>query len=369
MSDEDSQHHQDNQHHQDTFEVMEVAGNLNTIPAFYNKTSIDDLMNEGVSTMKSMVIGRLLRVVSIKDGASKGLFSYNRKTKERNTVGTYRLLLFMDPMSKNNACFYIKAVNTMNRTLFSKFITVRDSGHCTVGSLFAVLGPKGITERYCNDIAILEPKGSLVLLKEPEKMKTVPIQHSLDGKRTASFSITGRLFLHNFSVVQTKCNGLFCDRQGVCKEKKDNGCGCYSDGNTMHANLTICFDLGIETENATESFEYCDYTSHKFTQFFLNTPFPSSTRWQSFDHDEQNYPKLMTCIENILEYVNNNGKWTIIGWTKRGEINDITFRDTDSKVSSSELKHHVTCILPKKEGSTISEETFKQKQFDVNNIL
>ena len=30
----------------------------------------------------------------------------------------------MDRMSKNNACFNIKAANTMNRILFSKFITV-----------------------------------------------------------------------------------------------------------------------------------------------------------------------------------------------------------------------------------------------------
>ena len=32
MSDKDNQHQQDNQHHKDTFEVMEVAGDSNTIP-------------------------------------------------------------------------------------------------------------------------------------------------------------------------------------------------------------------------------------------------------------------------------------------------------------------------------------------------
>ena len=39
---------------------------------------------------------------------------------------------------------------------------------------------------------------------------------------------------------------------------------------------------------------------------------------------------------NTINVVNNNGRWKVIGWTKRGEINDITFKEIDAstKVTS-----------------------------------
>ena len=79
----------------------------------------------------------------------------------------------------------------------------------------------------------------------------------------------------------------------------------------------------------------------------MKKPFTEGIEWSHFDRNKS-FETLLDSILETIEVINNNGGWTVIGWSKRGEINDVAFKqsDTAEKVTSSEINHHITSIVP-----------------------
>ena len=48
----------------------------------------------------------------------------------------------------------------------------------------------------------------------------------------------------------------------------------------------------------------------------------------------EEYFDIEDAIRNVVELVNNNGGWTVVGWYKRGKINDQSM-DNDSNQSNN----------------------------------
>ena len=129
--------------------------------------------------------------------------------------------------------------------------------------------------------------------------------------------------------------------------------------------MVISVDLVVHTNI---EFDALQFTSHQFSNLFVNHPFPDGLNWRVFDHNS-NLDKLIDSILSIVDYVNDNGGWLITGWSKRGEINDISVtNDTNKKVASSEIKHHITTIQIADEHMSKSI-VIKQKQFDVSSTM
>ena len=49
---------------------------------------------------------------------------------------------------------------------------------------------------------------------------------------------------------------------------------------------------------------------------------------------------------NVVRYINDNGGFTVIGWYKKGSINDISTEESDNQVESSEMGYHIVSITP-----------------------
>ena len=79
----------------------------------------------------------------------------------------------------------------------------------------------------------------------------------------------------------------------------------------------------------------------------MKEPFPKGIEWNRFDQNEA-FETLLDSIIETIDVINDNGGWSVFGWSKRGEINDIAFKqaDTTEKVTSSEINHHITSIVP-----------------------
>ena len=74
---------------------------------------------------------------------------------------------------------------------------------------------------------------------------------------------------------------------------------------------------------------------------------------------------MQDCIEDVVEYVNSNRGFTVVGWYKRGEINDISNDDSQNEVESSEIGYHVVSITPTDEKLLTDVELLKKK-FDMS---
>ena len=133
------------------------------VPTAYKYASIHDLL-EMESTIFTKIVGRLMCITQCKEVSGKTpgyTYSYKAKKEKKAIQGSFRLLLFQD-LTGTGSVFYIKVPNPVNHYIWNKCLDVRDSGPCSIGSIFVFMGPKPITDVYCNDICVLTPSGGAI---------------------------------------------------------------------------------------------------------------------------------------------------------------------------------------------------------------
>ena len=109
-----------------------------------------------------------------------------------------------------------------------------------------------------------------------------------------------------------------------------------------------------------------DFSSLNFSNIYLKSPFSWNVRENLLDYTAA-YFNLQIFIAKIIEFINNNGGYTVIGWYKRGEINDISNDDIQNDVESGEVGHHIVSIYPTNP-DVLKMREFKDNQFDFSNI-
>ena len=141
---------------------------------------------------------------------------------------------------------------------------------------------------------------------------------------------------------------FFCDRQIIHDlDKQQAGCACFQTGGRL-SNIVISCNLKIKIQHHEETpIIATQFCSHRFTNVFVKEPFPKDIEWSQFDQNTA-FETLLDSIIKTIDVINDNGGWTVSGWSKRGEINDVAFKqsDTAEKVTSSEINHHITSLVP-----------------------
>jgi hypothetical protein len=67
--------------------------------------------------------------------------------------------------------------------------------------------------------------------------------------------------------------------------------------------------------NEETPFIATQFCSHRFTNGFLAEPFPNDIKWSQFDQNAD-FETLLDSIIVTIDVINNNGGWTVIGWSK-----------------------------------------------------
>ena len=97
--------------------------------------------------------------------------------------------------------FYVKIYNTTNHFLWNKCLDVRDSGPCSIGSIFCFLGPKAIAKLYCNNIMLLTPSSGAILMNEPISRSILDYFGNVtNANKTISFQMTSTIKLQNYYI-------------------------------------------------------------------------------------------------------------------------------------------------------------------------
>ena len=350
--------------------VYENGNPTHSIHQRYVYQTVKQMFNPTVKPLMTKVVGRLLRITNSKDGqASSNTYTYKftKKSDKTASKGSFRLLLFQDLFSTTGDVFYVKVNNTKRQEIWSKIINERDSGPLSIGCILVFLGSNPIKDVFCNDIVILPTSGSSILMYEPDPdvLPNIWPQFELtDTNKTNAFQIKAKLEMINVSVKQSNCIGLFCDRQNLDENNNTYGCGCYTSADTRHAKLVLNFYLQIKMGDTV--LEAQDYTSHKFTQNFIKTPFQSTTNYNEWDSTDAFFD-LVDRIENIIAHVNRNGEWKVIGWCKRGEIEDKNFVEETQKVQSADVNRHITTIFPYNMNDENLKRAIDQLKYDNTN--
>ena len=147
-----------------------------------------------------------------------------------------------------------------------------------------------------------------------------------------------------------------CDKMGLYKEGRvSRTCVCFamSNGRTFLPGLALNLAVVERTGNTFESF---DFSSQFFLETFIfKSKFPLGTRESTLSQWEMD-EAIMDGVDNVFHSVNQEGGWTIIGWTKMGLVKDeaapegpkgaFNGQNEEAKIEAGTLNYHITSLLP-----------------------
>ena len=203
--------------------------------------------------------------------------------------------------------------------------------------------------------AIMVVNHPLIPVKMNMRLPAVPINK--DVENIAGFVIHGaRLRSNSQHAFDTMCGGDMCDKMGMYKEGRvSQRCVCFamSNGRTFLPGLALNIEVVERTGNTFEAF---DFSSQYFLQTFIfKGKFPLGTRESTLSQWEMD-GAIMDTVDNVFDRVNQEGGWTIIGWTKMGLVKDeaapegpkgaFNGQNEEAKIEAGTLNYHITSLLP-----------------------
>ena len=69
-------------------------------------------------------------------------------------------------------------------------------------------------------------------------------------------------------------------------------------------------------------------------------------------------------IDKVIGFINDHDGFTVVGWYKRGEINDSSNEESNNQVESSEIAFHIISIMPKNKRLFEDHPTLVGMKFD-----
>lgn len=214
---------------------------------------------------------------------------------------------------------------------------------------------------------ILSPQRPAIVIRSNFKLH---LQHIV----TEGTDING-FILHNcqvnvlsFQVRNTKCGGNLCDRQQETITK----CACYQMHNRS-GNVTLSTEVVVTLPDGS-SFRTFLRSKWFYEKFILTGSLPCGTRASIFE-DFEIGDRLFAALDNVTKNINETCKFRIIGWAKRGEVQDAGVDQPNNglphnasrvMVQSGTLIHHITRLDPMNPAA-VNMTLLKSMKFDVVN--
>ena len=129
--------------------------------------------------------------------------------------------------------------------------------------------------------------------------------------------------------------------------------------------LAVVHDVSLE-KDLSFVFEMSDFSSSRFSSLYLRLPLDSNVKFHMFDLTDM-YFHLEDCIDKVVKLININGGFTITGWYKKGEINDISTEEIVNNVEGSEFSYHIISIKPRCD-VIFGLKDYEDARFDIDNI-
>ena len=344
-------------------------------PSLYEPISIETLETEDPDVQTTVLHVQFLRLKSGQDVSNKhqpSYMTYNRNRKENKNKMYSRMLLCRDLSSSDGRVIYIiegKNVTMSDENqcnnLWGKGSQFRANGVVSVGRCFTLVAPDPIVSYIQNDVPIIKVDGGLVPLKDPKLFNEVPINHQINSNITRSYCINDcNLKVRKLTINKTKCSGLFCDKQACFDgSRSTENCGCYQM-NTRGSSLAISFTLKVANPFKNVDFKVDKFTSLQFWSLFLTEPINSTASAVDFDNNDR-FMTIYSKIQQMIELVNDNNGWTVIGWYRKGESADANATEEKQLVDAAFFQLHVSRIVPSNI-KVLDSQRFKSLMFDFN---
>ncbi len=363
------------------------------------EVSIDSLSSDDVYKMnmnRNYIDVQLIRIITAK--REQKAYIYYRKGQNPNETNFSRIfqcrVYSAMNQSEHQRIIYLMESRSANNNMFERSLDFRDNGTITIGTFLRIIAPEAI-EAYMNgDIPLVKTSCPLIVLKRPKSMSTVGVNFDALLNQSLAFCLNNRiLHLNKTLVVSTTCSGLMCDKSCIDEWNNVKGCGCVGmNPNVSNLGLvhSIWFDTVPQMNMAVNvqvqrRLSQKDFSSTKFSLCYLTSRIPATVKKNILSQASDVYWDLESSIEDVVDFVNENGGWTAVGWYKRGSIKDRSLiessgnsnanngnEDGGKKVGSGNLNFHVVELLPTNQQlldtNTLLGQDLHDLKFDVSRL-
>jgi hypothetical protein len=227
--------------------------------------------------------------------------------------------------------------------------------NCGVGEVGEVIEPIYLKKTLgSSDLPIIEHKKPLVHVPNVSKvLKILPevkyFEDSLPKFGTRFFLLKKmRLNIQNAIVEDPICTGYMCDRQ---EERKAEGvpCGCLVQSD--RCNVVLSCNLFVKNENEEEVFFVRNFRSWVFTKMLFGSSL-SDLATKADYNDGETFDMVRAHLSIIVDYVNSNGGWSLVGWFRIGMLQDAgdVLQDLPKNqtelISAETVTPHVSRLCP-----------------------
>ena len=316
----------------------------------------------------------------VKQYAARGGNKNNCSNSNYSRLFLFKVMNATEP----NALVYMMESENQNKKLWGRNPTLRDDGTIAIGTIIRVLNPLPVESIMPDGIPSLVTRFAAVILQNPRKILHVPINDALAGNNSLAFALNNcKVSIIASTPEETGCAGCFCDKQRIHEiAQYRQGCACYVWSDRRN-NMIIDHSLNIEHPSWTGYIK--SFSSLRFSSLYQTSVFSTSIRRDVLELSEQYY-ELDDSINRVVELVNENGGFTVVGWYKRGVVNDRSVltvlekntnnynnnTSTEIQVDNGKLNFHPTSIQPTNKNFFDPEHNLftviKDIKFNVSNL-
>jgi len=201
----------------------------------------------------------------------------------------------------------------------------------------------------------------------------LPEKHFTKSEHQQAFFYKGVMVsLQNFAIVDTPCNGSFCDSlELISAEKSASSCACWQKD---HREQTFVFSMNIIIEHPVSDVKiFCPFfTSKKTTRFLCkNAVIPVGVNTEIL-RSQDCTEDIIKCVRDVFGNVNCRGGWVVRGWTRRGRVKDQGVEQPSGKAAAQttlnkEATYHLSHLEPKK--FDVDDAALNLLKFDMTRAL
>ena len=335
----------------------------NTISQRYlnslSEISVHELLadNNDVEDLDSRYVTlQLLRIITqnananavVKNRFHKGY--NNRQTQNVQYSRLYLCRVVSDYSSENSSVMYVMQSKDDNVKLWRRYTDLRDSGYLTIGSIFRMVHPQPI-DKEIGGIPLLVAEASAIVNIPPKSLRTCAINRSIAGDQCLAYTLNSKqIKVLSSYVVETGCGGYFCDKQRAneLKARTDikNTCGCFAVL-SQRSGLAVSHSMKVEKADDENPIRHSNFSSTKFKRLYMNGPLQGNIKEQTFE-GTNTYMDLKDSIKDVVQFINDNGGFTILGWYRRGIITDKLMAGITEETYTTEgdITFHIVSVSP-----------------------
>jgi len=241
-------------------------------------------------------------------------------------TNTYGLMLVcLDVFSQPNT-FAVMFHHTHEfQSMFAKAAT---ASSVRVGDFLAFVNPSMSLDTLGSSMAMLHKPSTIVAMTPPSDFPWQLARRPSNPGTTFGWHMKNKIIkiggLH--AVVGSKempCTGVSCDRQNPpCK-------GCFGKSPSLHP---FALNTMLQVNDCPECAEvgnnavFPDFRSYAFSKLFFHNI--ETFAALALEDMEDNLSELEEVVRTIVQHINSNGGWTIVGWHRVGERVDHISGDT-----------------------------------------